>query len=256
LTTDFGTTDPFVGIMKGVILGIAPEVQLVDLTHAVPPQDVVAGAYLLAAAASYFPAGTIHVAVVDPGVGTRRRALVVETRRGFFVAPDNGLLTLAAPPGEVTRILDASRSRYRRRPVSRTFHGRDVFAPLAGQLAAGVAPERLGSLARRMLRLALRRPRRTRGRLAGEVLWIDRFGNLITNVTRDDLARAGFRGRGVSVRIGGHVLRLLQTYAGVAAGKPLALVNSASHLEIALRDGSAAAVLGVGRGAQVLVGGR
>src|SRR5436853_5708874 len=129
LTTDFGTSDPFVGIVKGVILRLAPAARIVDLTHAVPAQNVLAGAQLLASAARWFPKGTIHVAVVDPGVGTRRRAIAVETAEGWFVGPDNGLLSLAVPARSARRIVDVSRSRHRLRPVSRTFHGRDVFAP-------------------------------------------------------------------------------------------------------------------------------
>src|SRR5690349_14613822 len=143
LTTDFGTRDPFVGIMKGVILAAAPAVRLVDLTHQVPPQNVTAGAYALASAARWFPARTIHLAVVDPGVGTRRRALLIETADAWFVGPDNGLLSLAVPVRAIRRIFDVSRSRVRLRPTSRTFHGRDVFAPVAAALAAGADPATL-----------------------------------------------------------------------------------------------------------------
>ena len=254
LTTDFGTRDPFVGVMKGVILGIAPDARIVDLTHEIPPQDVAAGALALATAAPHFPPGTIHVAVVDPGVGSRRRALLVETRAARFVGPDNGVLALAAPAARVLRTLDVSRSRARRRPVSATFHGRDVFAPVAAELARGTAPARLGVATRAMRRLRLPAVRRARGRLAGAVIWVDRFGNLVTNVGRTDLA--AFRGRRVSVTIDGHVLGIRRSYAAAPAGKALALVNSADLLEISVRDGSATAVLGLGRGARVVVEGR
>jgi hypothetical protein len=253
LTTDFGTRDTFVGVMKGVILGLAPAARIVDLTHEIPPQDVRAGAYALGCAVPYFPPGTIHVAVVDPGVGTHRRALLVETRDAFLIGPDNGVLGLAAPAAATVRTLDVSRSPARRRPVSRTFHGRDVFAPVAAALASGAAPERLGRPTDPMHRLRLPRVRASACTLAGEVLWVDRFGNLITNIARRDLERAAFRDRRVSVRVGEHVLRLRHSYAGGPAGKPLALVNSFDLLEIAVRDGAAAPALDVGPGTRVIV---
>jgi S-adenosylmethionine hydrolase len=239
--------------MKGVILGIAPEARIVDLTHEVPPQDVLAGALALEAAAPYFPPGTIHVAVVDPGVGTRRRALLVTTRTAVFVGPDNGLLSLAVPAGAVTRTLDVSRSRARRKPVSATFHGRDVFAPVAAEVARGTAPARLGVATRPMRRLALPRVRRAGRRLTGTVLAVDRFGNLITNIRRADLGAAAFRRRSLSIRIGGHVVPIRHSYGSGRAGEPTALVNSGDLLEVAVRDGSAAVMLGLGRGAPVAV---
>lgn len=239
--------------MKGVILGIAPDARIVDLTHDVPPQDVRAGALLLRTAVPYFPAGTIHVAVVDPGVGTRRRALLVETADAWFLGPDNGLLGLAAPRAAVRRVRDVSRSPFRRRPVSRTFHGRDVFAPVAARLARGIPPARLGPSVRTIVRIADPRPRRTQRGLVGEVLWCDRFGNLVTSIRAADLAAGGFRGSRVSVRIRGHVLPLRGSYGSTAGGKALALVNSNDLLEIAVNQGSAAAALGAGVGERVQV---
>ena len=253
--------------MKGVILGIAPDARIVDLTHEVPAQDVRAGAYLLRSAVPYFPPGTIHVAVVDPGVGTRRRALVVATRTAFFVGPDNGLFSLVATRAETRAIWDVSRSRHRLAQQSRTFHGRDVFAPIAARLAAGMAPSELGTRLRTMRRLAPLRVRRGRTRTRGEVVWTDGFGNLVTNVTAADLPGAGrggagsgrgarnsrgFRVRGVSVTIGAHVLPLLDAYADVPPGEAVALVNSTDLLEIAVNRGSAAALFGLGRGARVV----
>jgi hypothetical protein len=241
--------------MKGVILGIAPKATIVDLTHEVPPQDVRAGSYLLRTALAHFPPGTVHVAVVDPGVGTERRPLLVETAAAFFVAPDNGLLSLAVTATEVIRVRDVSRSRYLRRPISRTFHGRDVFAPVAAHLAAGADPESLGRPVRGMIRLRPRAARRRRGALVGHVIWVDRFGNLITDIARDDLVSAGgFCGRGLSVTIAGCAVPLRRSYASVRAGRALALVNSADLIEIAVNQGSAAAALGVERGAPVVVG--
>jgi S-adenosylmethionine hydrolase len=244
LTTDFGTRDPFVGIMKGVILGLVPAARIVDLTHAVPPQHVLAGALLLASAVRWFPRGTIHAAVVDPGVGTRRRALAVETANGWLVGPDNGLLSLAAPKRSVRRILDVSRSRVRLRPVSRTFHGRDVFAPVAAALARGVEPGELGTPVRTMRRLRMPMPRRQRRALVGRVLWVDAFGNATTNIAASDLARAAFRGRRLSITMAGHVVPFRSSYAAVPSGRPVALLNSSDLLEIAVNRGSAASVLG------------
>jgi hypothetical protein len=251
LTTDFGTSDAFVGVMKGVILGIAPEARIVDLTHQVPPQDVRAGAYLLRGAVAY-----IHVAVVDPGVGSARRALVVATSTALFVTPDNGLASLVVPGVAVRGIWDVSRSRQRLPNVSRTFHGRDVFAPIAAALARGTAPAALGTRVRSMRRLAPLRLRRERARTLGEVVWVDRFGNLVSNVTVADLPGAAhrrFRAHALSVTIGTHVLPLLDSYADVPPGHAVALVNSNDLVEIAVNQGSAAASLGLGRGARVIV---
>ncbi|MCC6763345.1 MAG: SAM-dependent chlorinase/fluorinase [Deltaproteobacteria bacterium] len=253
LTSDFGTRDAFVGIMKGVILRTAPAARLVDLTHDVPPQNVLAGAYALAGAARWFPRGTIHVAVVDPGVGARRRALLVETTNAWFVGPDNGLLSLAAPAAAVRRVFDVSRSPVRLRPVSRTFHGRDVFAPVAAALAAGVDPRTLGTPLRAIARLRTPAPRRHGGKLVGTVLWADGFGNLATNVGRAHLARAAFLGRRLSITIEGHVLPFRPSYASVPAGRALALVNSSDVLEIAVNRGSAAERFDVRPGTTVTV---
>jgi S-adenosylmethionine hydrolase len=253
LTTDFGERDPFVGIMKGVILGIASAAQIVDLTHAVPRQNVLAGAYALASAVRWFPRGTVHVAVVDPGVGTRRRALAVETASAWFVGPDNGLLSVAVPRRGMRRILDVSHSPYRLRPVSRTFHGRDVFAPIAAALAHGVDPAALGTVVSTMRRLAVPKARRRARGLVGEVLWVDGYGNAATNVSAKDLAVADFRGRRLSITIAGHVVPFRPTYAAVPPGRPVALLNSSDLLEIAVNGGSASADLGAGVGTAVRI---
>jgi S-adenosyl-L-methionine hydrolase (adenosine-forming) len=253
LTTDFGTRDPFVGIMKGVMLAIAPLARIVDLTHEVPAQNVVAGAHALASATPWFPPGTIHVAVVDPGVGTRRRALAVEAGGAYFVGPDNGVLSLAAPRAAIRRIVDVSRSRRRLRPVSSTFHGRDVFAPIAAALASGVALDDLGPAVRTMHRVRVPRPRRKGKQLVGTVLWRDGFGNLTTNVTATDLDTAGFRRRRLSITIAGHVVPFRPSYASVSAGRTVALMNSSNLLEVAVNRGSAAALLDAGPGARVTI---
>lgn len=253
LTTDFGSRDPFVGIMKGVILGLAPATRIVDLTHHVPPQSVEAGAHALASAVPWFPRGTIHLAVVDPGVGTHRRALLIETADAYFIGPDNGLLSLAAPPRAIRRIIDVSRSRHRLRPVSHTFHGRDIFAPVAATLAAGVNAETLGRVVESMTRLRTPQVRRRGARLIGEVLWVDGFGNLTTNVTRLDLAPSDFRGRHISITIDGHGVPFRLSYASVSKSRPVALMNSLDLLEIAVNHGSAAEQFAARPGSRVYI---
>jgi S-adenosyl-L-methionine hydrolase (adenosine-forming) len=253
LTTDFGTRDAFVGIMKGVIVGIAPHARLIDLTHEVPAQDVIAGAHLLRSAVRWFPRGSIHLAVVDPGVGTRRRAIAVATADAWLIGPDNGLLSFAVPARARPRIIDVSRSPYRLRPTSRTFHGRDVFAPVAAALACGVAPEQLGRAIRSMQRLPAPKVRRTGRSLHGAVLWVDRYGNLTTSIGRAHLIAAGFRRSRLSITIGGHVVPFRSSYAAVPRHRAVALVNSSDLVEIAVNQGSAAVALGAGPGATVRV---
>ena len=252
LTTDFGTTDPFVGIMKGVILGRAPGTTIVDLAHDLPPHDVRGGALVLRQAMPYFPRGTIHVAVIDPGVGSARRPLCVETADAFLVGPDNGVLSLAAPPADVRRIVHLTAESFFLSPRSATFHGRDIFAPVAAALAAGTAPLAFGPEVPDMQRLELPPLVYEAAGVRGEVLWVDRFGNLVTSITEEALA--DFRGRDVSISIRGVRLRGIATsYSSVPAGEPVAIVNSWGHLEIAVREGSAAAVLPAAVGETVCI---
>ena len=244
LLTDFGTQDAFVGIMKGVILRINPTVTLVDLSHDIPPQDIVAGALILRSAAAFFPPGTIHVAVVDPGVGSARRALLVETHAAFFIGPDNGLLSLAAPAETVVRITHLTNAEYFLQSPSHTFHGRDLFAPTAAHLSLGTAPERFGPAIPAMARLTLPPVKSGETGLIGSVIYIDHFGNVITNITAADLQPFSKEGLLVSIntmRIQGIVL----SYAAVETGAPAALINSWGLLEIAVRNGSAAQHFGV-----------
>jgi S-adenosylmethionine hydrolase len=247
LTTDFGLADPYVGMMKGVVLALNPQAVLVDVTHEVPPGDVRTGAFLLAHAVRYFPSGSVHVAVVDPGVGGRRRAIAVETRSGWLVGPDNGLLSLATR-GQRARTVELTARHFFRPEVSRTFHGRDVFAPVAAHLSLGVPLERLGPRVARPVALAWPRPSR-RGRiLVGEVVHVDRFGNLITNLEPRHVAP------GARLRAGAFAaVRLCASYDSVRPGELLAIVGSYGLVELAARDGSAAAALGLGRGDRVEV---
>ncbi len=249
LTTDFGTADGYVGIMKGVILGLCPDARLVDLSHDIAAQNVAQAAYVLAAAAPYFPAGTIHLAVVDPGVGSDRRPLVVQTDRAFCVGPDNGLFSpFQAEPGARSWALDRPEFWRATRQVSRTFHGRDIFAPVAAHLARGVLPEQMGRPISDPVRLPLAEPiRHPDGHITGQVIYTDRFGNLITNVPAEWVAA----GRWCIEIAGQRIAGIRAAYADAERGELLALVSSGGTVEIAVREGSAAARLGVGVGARV-----
>ncbi len=240
LCTDFGVSDAYAGILKGVIRGIAPAASVIDLTHAVPPQAVAAGALLLRSAVPYFPNGTVHLAIVDPGVGSARRPVAVIADRGFLVGPDNGLLAPAAELMGIREVRLLDRPELFLHPVSQTFHGRDVFAPVAARLAAGLAPDALGPCLPGLQELALAQPRREQGAWRGEVVHVDHFGNLITNIPA--AALSDFPAYGVSVSIAGmSIAALSASYSAVASGEVLAIVGSWGLLEIAVRDGSAAA---------------
>lgn len=239
LTTDFGLADSYVGAMKGVILSIAPDVRLVDISHQIAQGDVRQGAYVLNGAAPFFPAGTIHLVVIDPGVGSSRRALAARTQQAIFVAPDNGVLSLrlAGQPAEIRQL---SNPRYHLPQVSATFHGRDVFAPVAAHLAIGAALEDMGLPVTDPVTLSV--PAITRdpdGAWRGEVWHIDHFGNLITNFKFQSPIS------NLQIEIAGQQIEgLARTYADRAAGELVALVGSSGYLEIAVRDGSAARTLG------------
>lgn len=249
LTSDFGMRDAYAGIMKGVILTLAPEARLVDLSHEIPPQDIDAAAYTIESAVPYFPPGTVHLAVVDPGVGSVRRPLLVTTERAAFVGPDNGLFSFAlGEPGSQAWVLD--RPEYWLPQPSRTFHGRDVFAPVAARLASGMPPERLGSaVSDPILRDRPQPERRGNGEIAGHVLHVDRFGNLVTDVPGDWLAGGRW-----TCRIGDASVRgPSQTYANVEPGELLLVINSNGMAEVALREGNAAERLRLGKGATVVL---
>ena len=275
LTTDFGAGGPAVGVMKGVILTINPRAAIIDLTHQIAAQNIRHGAFILGNDHRFFPSNAIHVAVVDPGVGTSRIGLLVLTPKGRFVAPDNGLLTdvlwehsgVPYPqdgPAAVPNGCSAYRltnGRYWLDPVSGTFHGRDVFAPVAAHLSLGIPPEQLGEPVSQIHRLATLQPSgslagTTVGTLKGEVLYADHFGNLVTNISADALAHA----QGVTVSIKGRRIQgLSRTFhdesipASDGLGGLVALIGSNGYLEIALRDGSAAFMLEAGAGEPVQV---
>lgn len=262
-TTDFGTRDAYVAAMKGVALGICPEARLVDVTHQVEPQRVLQGAFLLAAAWRYFPPGTVHVAVVDPGVGTERRAVALAVEGGYFVGPDNGLLSAALPdgarpPGDGparvplpagVRGVALTNPAYHRHPVSATFHGRDVFTPAAAHLASGVPLAHLGDPIQDLLAFPpFRGSRQPDGAVLGRVVHVDRFGNCITEVRAADLPWQRLE---VEVR-GRRVPGLFPTYAALPGG-PGALIGSEGYLELAVRNGNARDALDVRIGDVVTV---
>ncbi|HEY7138940.1 MAG TPA: SAM-dependent chlorinase/fluorinase [Methylomirabilota bacterium] len=248
LLTDFGLDDAYVGTVKGVLLSINPRARLVDLTHAVPPQDIRRGALLLEAAWRFFPRGTVHLAIVDPGVGGARRPIAVAAGGHYFVGPDNGLLGFCFDlPGARGVVL--ADPRYHRRPVSRTFHGRDVFAPAAAHCSRGVRLGSFGPPLRRPVRLPEPASRRRGGRMEGEVLLADRFGNLLTSLEGRDLP--GPVARGI-LRIGGARVRgLARTYAERPRHALGAVIDSSGRVEVFVRDGSARRRLGLGPGAPV-----
>lgn len=255
LTTDFGTRDAYVAEMKGVMLDIAASagrpVSLIDLTHEVAAHDVTEGALALDAAAPFFPRGSIHLAVIDPGVGTDRRGLVVRTDRALFVGPDNGLLTPFLESGRPWEAWQLRAEAYRLATVSRTFHGRDIFAPAAAHLAAGIAPDRFGPPVHDPVRLPWPTVRAVTGAVAGAVLHVDRFGNLVTSIRAETLEEIG---RAVRIRLGGgRPLPLVGTYGDLEAGQAGALIGSSGRLEIAVREGSAAARFKARRGTPVVV---
>jgi len=257
LLTDFGMRDHYVGAMKGVMLGICPDVTLVDISHDVPPHDVLAGALELAASCPYFPTGTIFLVVIDPGVGSARRGIAADTGDYRFVAPDNGVLTLVEDDHPSARTVELRERRYARPTISRTFEGRDRFAPAAAWLANGVDLGMLGPAAGSLHRLAVPKPaiESESGTVLGEVLRVDRFGNLITNIARRILDATGRDGgRGLEIHVGGHQVHgVVSTYADAEPGEICALFGSTDHLEIAANGASAAGLLDLGRGAPVRV---
>ena len=238
LMTDFGLQDPFAGIVKGVIFGINPQVEVIDLTHGVPAQNIMAGALILRHSTAYFPRGTIYVAVVDPGVGGGRKPVLIECAGSYFIGPDNGVLSLAIGDGKPGYIAELSNPAYHLQPTSSTFHGRDIFAPVAAHLSLGVPPRSLGGSLETFFQLALPKPIRTANEINGEIIYIDRFGNLFTNIEERDLT--GLADPRIEVFLGAvRVSGPASNYAAASAGDFVAIVNSWGLLEIAVYRGNA-----------------
>jgi S-adenosylmethionine hydrolase len=257
LLTDFGAADYFVGALKGVILSVNPRAQIVDLTHEIAAHDVRAGAFTLLAAYASFPPGTIHVAVVDPGVGSARRPLLIATRECFFVGPDNGLFSYVCEREQGVRVYQLTKEKFFRAPVSATFHGRDIFAPVAGALSNHVPPESFGELIDDYARLAPLAPVRDAGAAwSAAIIHIDRFGNLVTNITRRELAGKEFAG-GARLEIGGREISSFRRFyaegASADAGELFAIWGSAGFLEVSSNRASAAQLLCAERGQAVRV---
>jgi len=238
LTSDFGLKDPYVAEMKGVILTINPQATIIDVTHCVEKFDIRVGAFVLASVASYFPKDTIHLAVIDPDVGTERRPILIQTKRSFFVGPDNGVLMLAAQNQGIEHLYEISNLKFMLPKVSNTFHGRDVFAPAAAHLDKGIKPSEFGTEITEAATPKFASVERRNGSLIGEVCYIDDFGNIITNISQKDLPK----NRVVNVKLPGVLQNISfgKTYAQAKPHEPLALIGSHGFLEIALNQGNAA----------------
>ena len=282
LLTDFGNQDAYVGIMKGVIAGINPFANIVDICHSISPQDIFSGAYLLYTSYKYFPRKTIHVAVVDPGVGSKRDIVCVETKDYFFLVPDNGLLSFIVQEEKPKSIIRVTNNKYFLPLPSSTFHGRDVFAPVAAHLSLGVKPQQLGIKINQLEQLDIPKPvRKKTGQVEGQIIYIDRFGNLITNITKEHLVKGveGQKSEDRSQKLENRikqrkttlkelfslcntietvigrkkVVGLSNTYLDVNAGEPLVLFGSAGFLEISINQGNAQKYFRVDRGNKIRV---
>ncbi|WP_321474591.1 SAM-dependent chlorinase/fluorinase [uncultured Paludibaculum sp.] len=250
LLTDFGLRDHFVGVMKGVIAGIAPKTQVIDISHEVEPYQVAQARFLLSQSWPYFPKRTVHVCIVDPGVGSERRGLLVEAEGHRFVGPDNGLFSdLLGRKGAKVRHL--SNTKLWLKNISQTFHGRDVFAPIGAHLSAGVIPAKVGPLVSDALRQTTSAPVRTGRRFwQGEIVHIDRFGNLITNLPAEEFS--SMQPKGMALKVGLLVVtKVLTSYAAARDQEPFLITGSSGNLEVAVNQESAAKMLGVGLGAPV-----
>jgi S-adenosylmethionine hydrolase len=251
LTTDFGTSDHLVGVMKGVILNINPAARIVDLNHHVTPFDVLDGALSIANAYKFFPPRTVHVVIVDPGVGTDRRPLLVSCDKQYFVVPDNGILSIIFEREECI-VRHVTSEHYFLNPISATFHGRDIFAPTAAWLTKAFQTEAFGEEITDYVRFTMPKPKTAGQIVKGIVLRTDAFGNLMTNLTIEHVPLEAVESGDVKLSVGGKEIRkLVQTFALGSAGEPVAVFGSAGFLEIAVNRGNAARTLGANRGAEV-----
>jgi len=255
LLTDFGTRDHYAGTMKGVALGICPDVTFVDITHDIPAHDVLAGALELAASYKFFPPGTIFLVVVDPGVGSSRRGIAADAGDHKFVAPDNGVLSVIYEREKDSLVVrDANVEHYYLQPVSKTFHGRDIFAPVASWLSKSWQTPSMGDEISDYKKFVIPRPKESGGAMKGAVMRTDAFGNLITNFRSEDLPESALNGGGINLQVGSHqVSRLVDTFARGNNGEPIAYVGSSGYLEIGVNKGSAARTLSLGRGTPVIL---
>jgi S-adenosyl-L-methionine hydrolase (adenosine-forming) len=254
LTTDYGTNDHLVGVMKGAILRVNPDARIVDITHQVTPFDLLEGALAIASSYAYFPVRSIHVVVVDPGVGTERRPLLVSGQNQYFIAPDNGVLSGVYDKEQNFAVRHLTSEHYFMQPVSKTFHGRDVFAPVAGWLSKHWQPASMGEVIEDFKRFAMPKPKESEGLLKGVVMKVDGFGNLITNFRTEDLSPETMEKGEIHLQVGSQaVTRMVHMFASGNAGEPVAYIGSSGYLEIAVNKGNASKALGIGRGTPVLL---
>ena len=254
LTTDYGTNDHLAGTLKGVILKVVPDATVVDITHQVNPFDLLDGALAIGSSYSYFPARTIHVVVVDPGVGTSRRPVLVSAGNQYFVAPDNGVLSVVYERETDVVVRHANVEHYYLQPLSKTFHGRDIFAPVAAWLAKGAQISSMGDEISDYKRFAMPKPKASNGHVKGVVMRIDSFGNLLTNFRVEDLPSAALTSGKINFQVGKHaVTRVVETFALGNKAEPVAFVGSSGYVEIAVNKGNAAQTLAIGRGAPVVL---
>ncbi len=254
LTTDYGTNDHLVGTLKGVILKINPEATIVDITHNVAPYDLLDGALAIGAAYAYFPPRTIHVVVVDPGVGTDRRPLLVSGENQYFIAPDNGVLSLVYEREQDIVVRHANVEHYYLQPLSKTFHGRDIFAPVAAWFSKGAQIASMGEEIADFKRFAMPRPKASDGVSKGVVMRVDAFGNLVTNFRSEDLPETALQSGAVKFQVGSHpVIRLVDTFAQGREGEPVAYVGASGYIEVAVNKSNASRTLALGRGAPVVL---
>jgi S-adenosylmethionine hydrolase len=254
LTTDYGTNDHLVGVLKGVILNINPEVNIVDITHSVLAHDILDGALTISQAYKYFPSKTIHVVVVDPGVGTTRRPILVAGDTHYFVAPDNGVLSAIYDQSESLYVWNVLSEHYFRQPVSNTFHGRDIFAPVAAWLSKSWATASFGEEITDFVRFAIPKPKTAGNTVKGIVLRTDNFGNLITNLRAEDVPALVAPDTKFTIRVGNAtVKKIIPTFAQGTAAEPFAIIGSSGYIEICVNKGNAAKTIGAGRGGEVTV---
>jgi len=253
LLTDFGLKDPYVASMKGVILSINPKCTLVDITHQVNPHDIREGAFILAQTYSTFPKGTIHLAVVDPGVGSPRNPVLFVTKNYFLIGPDNGLFSIALKAETVKQAVVLTNQKFFLSEISSTFHGRDIFAPVAAYLSLGVKPESFGPLFKSWHEISFPDPAMKQGNLTGEIVHVDAFGNLVSNIDRKSLLQFS-KGRFFVIKIAKRTMRgLKKGYWEGRKDEPMALIGSGGFLEISIREGNAQKILKVKRGDRVIV---
>jgi len=254
LTTDYGTNDHLVGVLKGVILKIQPDAQIVDINHSVLPYDVLDGALSIGSAYRYFPGRTVHVVVVDPGVGTPRKPIIVAANNQYFVGPDNGVMSVIYARETDAIVRRVTAEHYFQRPISPTFHGRDIFAPVAAWLTKNWQLESFGETISDYAQFAVPKPKAQTGGLKGAILRVDRFGNLMTNFTLEDLPEPMRNPGAIQMTVAGKpVKQFVETFAQGAANEPVAVLGSSGYIEIACNKGDAARTLGATRGAEVLL---